>query len=139
MVPGGTDTVPPNVLDVLRTLFDSFLVGPDCRYFGFSTLHKACLGLSDRSLEDIILETPRSRVDESDATGRTALSWAAQKGDASLLLQLLSLGSQPDKHDYSGKSSLHWFLSAGSDECLQILLRAEADVDTKDKLGRIPL
>lgn len=139
MILGGMDTVPPSVLDVMRTLFDPSEDGPDYRHFGFSTLQKACLGLSDRSLEDIILETPRSRVDESDATGRTALSWTAQKGDANLLLQLLSLGSQPDKCDYSGKSSLHWSLSAGSDECLQILLRAKADVDTKDKLGRTPL
>lgn len=137
MILGGVNTIQPDVLDTLRTLFDLSSTGPDC--FGFSTLHTVCLGLSDRSLEDIILETPRSRIDESDTTGRTALSWAVQKGDADILLRLLSLGSQPDKRDFSGKSPLHWSLSAGSDECLQILLRAKADVDAKDKLGRTPL
>lgn len=139
MVLGRRNTAPPEVLDVLRTLLESSEAGSDCSHFGFSTLHKACLGLCDRSLDDIILETARSRIDQSDATGRTALSWVAQKGDAKSLLQLLSLGSEPDKRDYSGKSPLHWSLFAGSDEYLQILLHAKADIDTKDKLGRTPL
>ena len=136
MILGGIHTVPAYVRCRLQELFRD-----DTGYnqFSFPALHRVCLGLSDRSLEDIILETPRARVDERDTTGRTALSWASQKGDSSLVLRLLSLGSHPDQRDYSGKSSLHWSLSAGSDECLQVLLHAKADVHARDRLGRTPL
>lgn len=138
MILGATHTVKDNLLDELRKIFDR-RSPVDFDDFGFTALHRVCVGLSVRSFEDIILETPRSAVDRGDAAGRNPLSWAAQKGDSKLVRRLLSFGSNPDKIDRSGKSSLHWSLSAGTDECLQILLDAKAEVAAKDRLGRTPL
>lgn len=139
MILGRTHTVSGRVLDDLRAILDREVIPHSMDEFGFTELHRVCVGLSDESSETVILQTPRSRFNDGDATGRTPLSWAAQTGNLELVRRLLSLGADPNRSDYSGKSSLHWALATSVDECLQVLLEAKAKVDAIDMLGRTPL
>ena len=103
--------------------------------FQFPELHKAYLGLSGKLFEDVLSSTPRSSVDQADAVGRTALSWAAQRGDWETAGQLLRCGANPNRFDASEESPLHWSLCAEDSACLQLLLGAKADVELRGGLG----
>ena len=142
IVYGGVRTAGRSELDELSRILARF----PCSYsqspeevFNFTPLHMICIGLSSESLEETVMGSSSTIVDDEDITGRTALSWAAQKGSPKILNQLLFLGADPDQSDYSGKSPLQWALFANSALCLNPLLLAGADVSKKDQSGRTPL
>jgi ankyrin repeat protein len=78
-------------------------------------------------------------IDESDATGRTALSWAATNDSVAIMEVLIKAGAKVDEGDKDGSTPLYF---AAVDNCMraiQVLLRAGAIVDQPDKNGVTPL
>ena len=83
--------------------------------------------------------TAKSAINAVDSKGRTALSWAAQRGDHDAVRLLLQRGVDVNRPDYSKKTPLHWSISAESDASMHLLLQEDADVDAKDDIGRTAL
>ena len=79
--------------------------------------------------------TPRSAIDNADATGCTALSWAVQCCDRDCAEQLLLRGSDPGIVDLSGRNPLHYAVSSGDMAITQLLIAANADVNSKETNG----
>lgn len=100
--------------------------------FDFPELLSAYLDLSGRTFDSVLSLTPRPAIDLVDVSGRTTLSWAAQRGDHEAAKQLLGCGADPNHADMSGNTPLHWSLFNDDNECMQILLAAKANVDAKD-------
>ena len=107
--------------------------------FHFSRLHLACLDRPGEKLEDILSKTPNAAIDVVDNTGRTALSWAAQRGDVAAVSKLLERRASPDKQDASLRTPLHWSVAAEKDDCMRLLLQHDADVEIKDDYFRTAL
>ncbi|XP_031494689.1 potassium channel AKT1-like isoform X1 [Nymphaea colorata] len=67
------------------------------------------------------------------------LCFAAQRGDVSLLKQLLQRGLDPNEPDISGKTALHIAAAEGNGKFVQLLIDHGADVNSKDLEGNVPL
>ena len=123
-------------LELLECLFSD---RSELAYFHFSELHKACLGLSGKPLEEVLSFTARSAIDAVDNTGRTTLSWAAQRGDYKALELLLRRGANANRPDNSLRTPVHWSVAAENDDCMLLLLQYDALVDARDDSGRTAL
>ena len=106
--------------------------------FGFSSLHKAYLGLSGLTFNQVLASTKRSDVDESDYQGRTVLSWAAARGDSQTVKKLLACGAYPEKQCLTGDAPLHFAVTADVSTA-GMLLDAKASVNVANELGAIPM
>ena len=103
--------------------------------FEFSILLRAVLGLPGLSFEAALAMTDRSEINSTDAQGKTALMWAAVRGDLGLVSRLLDCGADPNRQDVHGQTALHG-ARAG---CIEKLLLAKAFVNTKSKAGQTPM
>lgn len=99
--------------------------------YGFSSLHKAVLGLNSCSVEDAI-RALSNQIDQTDNSGRTALSWAVTGKSSQATQALLLQGANPNLADDRGRSPLSW-AARNSWECTNLLLKAGADVHSKNK------
>ena len=81
-----------------------------------------------KDLETEILRDP-STVDARDAMGRTALEWAAARGDDRAVVTLLSFGAQPDMMDKKLNTPLTLASNQGHTLCVRLLLEAGALAD----------
>ena len=106
--------------------------------FGFSSLHKAYLGLSGLTFNQILASTRRSDIDKSDHQGRTVLIWAAARGDAQTVGKLLTCGAHPEKKSKGGFSPLHLAVFADISTA-EMLLDARTDVNIANDFGAIPM
>ena len=106
---------------------------------GFSDLQKAYLGLSGVTYHTALSATPRSAINEVDAMGRTILSWASQKGDVTIVAELLDCGGDPNIIDSFGMSSLHYAVLGSSENCVRLLLVSKAELEVKDSIALTPL
>ena len=106
--------------------------------FEFSSLHKAYLGLSGLTFDQVLASTRRSDIDKRDYQGRTVLSWAAARSDSQIVGKLLTCGAHPDQKSIWGCSPLHFAVSADPSTA-EMLLDARADVNIADELGCIPM
>ena len=79
--------------------------------------------------------TPRSAINNVDATGCTTLSWAVQCCDRDCAEQLLLRGSDPGIVDLSGRNPLHYAVSSGDIAITQLLVAANADVNSREMNG----
>ena len=75
-------------------------------------------------------------LDATDSMGRTALFWAARRGDASTTKHLLRAGSNPNLADSIGDSPL---ACSTSFACAKLLVSAGADAKVTNKYGQTPL
>ena len=81
-------------------------------------------------------------IDDKDADGRTALSWAATRGDLRSVTLLLQHRADPDMPSIRGQTPLHWASQNPSQEgpeTLQALLDAGSNVDRIDYWKRTAL
>ena len=106
--------------------------------FEFSSLHKAYLGLSGLTFNQVLASTRRSDIDKSDYQGRTVLSWAAARGDSQVVGKLLTCGAHPEKISMWGYSPLHLAVEADLSTA-EMLLDARPDVNIADDFGAIPM
>lgn len=80
-----------------------------------------------------------SRINEQDNEGRTALSWAAQRGDVDRLNILLANGADPNIPSQTKVTPLHSAALALSPSCITPLIRANASINAIDRRGHTPL
>ena len=102
---------------------------------GFQALHAAVLGLSfiNISFEKQLSLVSRDEIDQRDSIGRTALSWASQRGDIKVVEKLLMKGADPNAADFEGVTPLLW--CANDVKCLNALLEAGAFVNSVNPMG----
>ncbi|KAI9784656.1 MAG: hypothetical protein M1835_003537 [Candelina submexicana] len=106
----------------------------------FSLIHRIVLGIDEGKLE-YHLGLPNSCIDYVDSSGRTALSWAAARGDLYSVQKLLAHGADPNIcATTNGRSPLQYasFIPGGV-TLIQALLDAEGIADVKDFCGLTPL
>lgn len=74
----------------------------------------------------VVEELGRSTADLDvlDTTGRSPLSWAAQRGEAETVKVLLTYGANPNNVDSSKMTPLHYAAQATEPTCLQPLLES---------------
>lgn len=98
---------------------------------GFLDLHASVLGLGSKPFDVVIRITPRADMDIPDRMGRTALHLAAQRGDVSMVKELLAKGADPHLEDNRGNVPLllwaeyhptHNWSSGQSDEICENML-----------------
>ena len=106
----------------------------------FSILHKIVLDLLPkfRSLEQE-LSASTSTIDLADSDGRTPLSWAAERGNASAVETLLRYGANLSSRSVTSMTPLHYAAKAPDSACLKILINNGASAAAKNKWNQSPL
>lgn len=107
----------------------------------FQPLHKIVLGFSCVRLEDELSLTT-SHIDDTDADGRTALSWAAMRGDFAAVSTSLRFGADTNMPSYWGQRPLHFATQNKRQSLLPILkalIEDGADVNALDYWNRTAL
>lgn len=128
----------PSIANAFRYMFEDedFL---ESRVF--QPVHKIVLGLSDVSLEQH-LRLSTNNIDAVDTDGRTALSWAANRGDIEAVGILLRFGADPNIPSLWGQVPLHWAAkNKGQNSCriLEKLLEHGAEINAIDYWNRTAL
>ena len=112
---------------------ESLFPNPDLEeLYEFPQLHKAVLGLIDKSAKDVI-QADASEINKTDRDGRTALSWAAARGDSQTVQLLLAHAADCNKTDALNKAPA-FFAVRQSRQCTEILLKAGANIHNSDSL-----
>lgn len=107
----------------------------------FPPLHKIVLNLSSVKLRQQ-LELSTSSINDKDVDGRTALSWAAARGDAESVKVLLHFGADVNICSLRGQSPLHWATQnpvKNSFETVKLLVNSGADINCVDYWKRTAL
>lgn len=113
----------------IRDLFPNSLSIDEKRKF--TRIHKTVLGILHLDLEKQLLHN-RSTIDDEDAEGKTALSWAAARGDSKSVETLLRYGASPHIPDRIGQGPLRQSIKAYGASCTKLLLAYGAQVDQRD-------
>nr|ACX37089.1 potassium channel [Zygophyllum xanthoxylum] len=92
----------------------------------------------DPVLENILLET-ETMLARGIMDLPLSLCFAANRGDDSLLHQLLKRGLDANESDNNGRTALHIAASKGSENCVLLLLDYGADPNSRDSEGNVPL
>ncbi|KAL8988055.1 MAG: hypothetical protein Q9177_002810 [Variospora cf. flavescens] len=87
----------------------------------FSDLHKVILQIRPGNILEE-LERSTADLDVLDATGRSPLSWAAQRGEVEAVKLLLAYGANPNNIDSTKMTPMHYAAQATKPVCLQPLM-----------------
>ncbi|KID97216.1 Ankyrin repeat protein, partial [Metarhizium majus ARSEF 297] len=96
----------------------------------------------EKRLIDLLLDGEGVNVAEPNASGRTPLSYAAEKGDVALTNRLLPRYTDTDigHADNMRRKAIHYAAAAGSKEVVELLLSQDGvDADHEDDIGQTPL
>ncbi len=121
--------------DVLKYLLEA-----DVNYQGIdrcAALFNACN--HDRPEIISLLLARGADMEHKNAWGNTALSLAAQKGNARVVAFLISEGADINTTSHEGWTPLHYARIADHPEVVDILLEAGADTTIKDSYGKAAL
>ena len=103
-------------------------------------LHLVTVGLRPLDLETEIKKlSHKSHVNALDIKRRTALHWAAVRGDLKAMQALLLAGADRNAVDIQGETPLLLAVSSGSVECVELLLRGDTKIDSMDGRGQRPI
>ena len=124
------------MLSSMRNLFPENAQAIEDR--GFSRLHKAVLKLEYGNLEDYV-KTYSSMIDSTDASGYTALMWAARRNDRNAIHTLVKAGADVNSRTKDAGCALHYAAGFCDFEIVKVLIEAGADPCLVDKYGDSPL
>ncbi|MCJ1381260.1 hypothetical protein MMC17_004369 [Xylographa soralifera] len=100
----------------------------------YTQLHKVVLGLSMLDLEETI-RSQKNDINATDLMGRTALAWAACRGDDRAILTLLAHGAKVNTLDIQHSASVCHAADRNQAVCVRLLLEASADPDIAASFG----
>ena len=127
-----------STIDAWRCLFDD---EEHLESRAFPPLHKIVLGLVSMDLKQQ-LELSTANIDDKDADGRSAISWAATRGDLASVSVLLQYGADPNSKSVRGQTPLHWASQNPTHEgsrIIQALIDSDANVNAVDYWNRTAL
>lgn len=78
-------------------------------------------------------------LDTPDGAGRTPLSWACARSEATVIRFLLGAGANATTVDTLGRTPLHQAVFGGRGEAVPELLGSGAQIDAQDSMGSTPL
>ena len=102
----------------LRELFSNVHL---LEYGNFSDLHKIVPHIRPGNIKEE-LQRSTALLDTVDSTGRSPLSWAAQRGEDEAVRLLLEYGADPNNHDNSNMTPLHYAAQADTPNFLLLLI-----------------
>ncbi len=124
--------------EYLRRLEDLFRGQDRLDDWDLTNVHKVVIGRMYADLEQQI-RSSGSSINARDIFGRTALWWAALKGDAASVSTLLHLGADHNIADEVRAPPIHAAVQSGSVEVVQLLLQSGADATVADSWGSTTL
>ena len=106
-----------------------------------SLLYKTVLGLNNLDLATLLASLTRSALDEGDTQGRTALYWAAVRGDEATVAMLIRYGACLDKGNFEGLQPISAAAFSGNRACILHFLEPglALDVNRSSNTGWTPL
>ena len=108
--------------------------------WNLSLLHRAVLGLNPICLDTLLDHLPRStNVNEVDSRGRTALFWAAKRGDFSATFSLLKSGADVNKSTPNEFSPLAAAIESRNQPCIRAILEYSPDTTNFSGQGHLPI
>jgi ankyrin repeat protein len=113
----------------IRDLFPSYEPLEERRKF--TKIHKTVVGILHLDLEQVLQQNGHL-INEVDADRRTALLYAAARGDHKSLEILLRYGADPNIVDRIGQGPLRQSMKAHDSTCTTMLLNAGVNVDHRD-------
>ena len=120
-----TATAEENSMATLLPVFERFDV---CDHWNLHYIHLIILGWAQIDISTY-LSISKENIDVMDSFGRTALMWAAWRGDALSFSTLLRFGANVQACSFDGNSVLIYAAYGGSKECLRLLLDGGADIN----------
>jgi len=123
---------------VTRTFRHLFLPPAVLAQKQLSELHQIVVGLSEKDLK---AELPNLKdiIDEQAFDGKTALSWAARRGDLEAVNLLLSHGADPTIYDLRGNGPLHSAACSTNWRCIPALLEHGASARQNNSRNESPV
>jgi ankyrin repeat protein len=116
-------------VEEMRALFPSLDSIEERRKF--TKIHKIINRILHCDLEKELCRS-RDLINQVDADGRTALSYAAARGDHVAVDTLLRYGADPNIADRIGQGPLRQSMKAFDNTCTSLLLQAGANVNYRD-------
>ncbi|KAI9772789.1 MAG: hypothetical protein M1839_002290 [Geoglossum umbratile] len=128
-----TRTGGPEYRDRLKSLFSSHEYDDDG---GFSELHKIVLGVLPLDLK-LQLQKPllQAQANAPDSQGQTPLWWAAFKGDADAVDELLSVGADPNYQAVGKDMPVHAAGISQNPRVYELLIIAKANITFANSYG----
>jgi len=106
----------------------------------FTQINNVILGLQTINLRTALHDPLcRVQIDLPDSVGRTPLHWAAERGDASAVRELLLAGANANANDHGKRVPLHRAVLSRNPRCLELPLIAGASANSKDSRGDFTL
>ena len=126
----------PETREKLQALF------PDQGYvegLQLNLLHQTVLGLNHLDLASLVRNLPRSAIDDVDSQGRTALFWAARRGDFSKVSLLIRHGADSNIPTLLGHSPLTAAIYSRDEACIRTCLSLVSNINQRERQGWAPL
>lgn len=111
----------------IKNLRDLFFDTQFLEHGKFSDLHKIIIRIRPGNIHEE-LQRSTADIDTVDSTGRSPLSWAAQRGEAEVVRVLLEHGADPNNNDITKMTPLHYAAQAKTPKCLPLLIRYGATI-----------
>ena len=111
------------ILNLRELFFDT----PFLEHGNFSNLHKLILNIRPGNVEEELRKSTAA-LDTTDFTGRSPLSWAAQRGEVEAVRVLLEYGANPNNNDNTKMTPLHYAAQAKTPICLLLLIEHRAKI-----------
>ncbi|MCJ1309880.1 Ankyrin repeat domain-containing protein 44 [Agyrium rufum] len=103
-------------------------------------IHQTTLGLNLLDLEHLLASLSTTQRDETDSMHRTALIWAARRGDLEALTRLLKYGAKDTVRDQWNMSALTCAIRSKSFPCVSALIeQGSSNVQERHAYNYTPL